>query len=132
MSSDNGDCNLLEEEEEEDPKLQTTFHVSENAYDMVQFTPRSTQRKMVIRKYGNKKCLVAMCFILLFTLALSVSVGIIAFPLEIIKLTAKINELELMITGGGVQPFLHYPTPIFSLGLLLGYELEWHCDACLL
>ena len=85
MSSDNGDCNLLEEEDEEDPKLQTTFNVSENAYETIQFTPRSTQRKMVIRKYGNKKCLVAMCFILLFTLALSVSVGLIAFPLEIIK-----------------------------------------------
>ena len=52
----------------------------------------------MIRKDGNKKCLVVMCFILLFTLVLSISIAI-AFPLEIIKLTAEIDELEAMLTG---------------------------------
>ena len=99
MNSDKGDCILLEEEDEEGhPKQKTTFHVSENAYETVEFTPRSTQREIVIRKDSNKKCLVAMCFILLFILVLSVSVGLIAFPLEIIKLTAELNELEVMLT----------------------------------
>ena len=99
MSSAKGDCILLEEEDEEaHPKQKTTFHVSENAYETVEFTPRSTHGEIVIRKDGNKKCLVVMCFILLFTLVLSISIAI-AFPLEIIKLTAEIDELEAMLTG---------------------------------
>ena len=110
-----------------------TFYVNEYAYETVEFTPRSTQRKIVIRKDGNKKCLVVMCFILLFTLVLSISVGLIAFPLEIIKLTVEI-DLEAMLTEdvlGQCESFPVFLALPYPLGLLLGYELEWHCNACI-
>ena len=116
------------------PMQQTTFYVNEYAYETVEFTPkRPMQRKIVIRKDGNKKCLVVMCFILLFTLVLSISVGLIAFPLEIIKLTVEI-DLEAMLTEdvlGQCESFPVFLALPYPLGLLLGYELEWHCNACI-
>ena len=96
-----------------------TFYVNEYAYETVEFTPkRPMQRKIVIRKDGNKKCLVVMC---LFTLVLSISVGlIIAFPLEIIKLTVQI-DLEAMLTEdvlGQCESFPVFLALPYLLGLL--------------
>jgi hypothetical protein len=100
MSCESGDDRelLIEDDDDDDVASKQTFHVGENTYETVEFNSGSTRRNIVIQNNGSRKCLVAMCLLIFFTLILSVSVGIIAFPIEIEKMRAEIDDLEAMVS----------------------------------